>query len=129
EASAAQTRSPAVRLKLSGPGVFAVAARAKIKRAATRLSIVSAVLVIAVLLAVYRSPLALGLGLLPVATGALAGVAAVALGFGAIHGVTLGFGITLIGETVDYSIYFFIQSSHGGMAGPPGEEWRRRLWP
>ena len=53
---------------------------------------------------------ALGLGLLPVATGALVGIAAVALGFGAVHGITLGFGITLIGESVDYSIYFFIQS-------------------
>ncbi len=47
---------------------------------------------------------------LPVATGALVGIAAVALGFGAVHGITLGFGITLIGESVDYSIYFFIQS-------------------
>src|SRR6202030_2774809 len=121
--------SSAVQLKMSGPGVFAVAARAKIKRAAMRLSVVSGILVVAVLLAVYRSPLALGLGLLPVASGALAGVAAVALGFGAVHGITLGFGITLIGESVDYSIYFFIQSLHGGTAGPPGDEWRRRLWP
>jgi predicted exporter len=38
------------------------------------------------------------------------GVAAVALGFGAVHGITLGFGITLIGESVDYSIYFFVSS-------------------
>jgi predicted exporter len=125
----AAAKSSAVQLKTSGPGVFAVAARAKIKRAAMRLSIISSILVVAVLLAVYRSPLALGLGLLPVATGALAGVAAVALGFGAVHGITLGFGITLIGESVDYSIYFFIQSLHGGTAGPPGDEWRRRLWP
>src|SRR5579859_7352788 len=127
KSSAAKTS--AVRLKMSGPGVFAVAARAKIKRAAMRLSIVSGILVVAVLLAVYRSPLALGLGLLPVASGALAGVAAVALGFGAVHGITLGFGITLIGESVDYSIYFFIQSFHGGTPGPPGDAWRRRLWP
>ncbi|MEA3107997.1 MAG: hypothetical protein QOI88_2602 [Gammaproteobacteria bacterium] len=125
----AETKASSVQLKMSGPAVFAVAARAKIKRAAMRLSVVSSILVVAVLLAVYRSPLALGLGLLPVATGALAGVAAVALGFGAVHGITLGFGITLIGESVDYSIYFFIQSLHGGMAGPPGDAWRRRLWP
>jgi predicted exporter len=128
-AFSAAVKSSAVQLKMSGPGVFAVAARAKIKRAAMRLSLVSGILVVAVLLAVYRSPLALGLGLLPVATGAVAGVAAVALGFGAVHGITLGFGITLIGESVDYSIYFFIQSLHGGMAGPPGDAWRRLLWP
>jgi predicted exporter len=110
----------AVELRLSGPGVFAVSARSKIKQAATRLSLVSSLLVICILLAVYRSVVALGLGLLPVATGALAGVAAVALGFGAVHGTTLGFGITLIGESVDYSIYFFISAS---------QSWRRMLWP
>src|SRR5450631_2553979 len=126
---ASATKSSAVRLKMSGPGVFAVAARAKIKRAAMRLSIVSSILVVAVLLAVYRSPLALGLGLLPVATGALAGVAAVALGFGAVHGITLGFGITLIGESVDYSIYFFVQSHRLRRADADSTSWQRAWWP
>src|SRR5579859_6518015 len=123
------TSGHGVQLHLSGPGVFAVAARAKIERAAVRLSIISSILVVALLLMVYRSLPALGLGLLPVTTGAVVGVAAVALGFGAVHGITLGFGITLIGESVDYSIYFFIQSFHGGTPGPPGDAWRRRLWP
>lgn len=125
---AAGSEASAVRLRMSGPGVFAVTARAKIKRAALRLSLISSILVIAVLLTVYRSIAALALGLLPVATGALVGIGAVALGFGAVHGITLGFGITLIGESVDYSIYFFIQSQHAD-AGPASESWRRRLWP
>lgn len=119
-AAAAVPGAAAVELRLSGPAVFAVSARSKIKQAATRLSLVSSVLVICILLAVYRSVVALGLGLLPVATGALAGVAAVALGYGAVHGTTLGFGITLIGESVDYSIYFFVNAS---------KSWRRMLWP
>jgi len=92
-----------------------------------RLSIASSSLVIIILLAVYRSLPALLLGLLPVATGALVGVGAVALGFGVVHGITLGFGITLIGESVDYSIYFFIQSLTSAGASPP--RWRQRLWP
>jgi predicted exporter len=118
----------ALQLKLSGPGVFAVQARAKIERAAVRLSIISSILVIALLLIVYRSVAALGLGLLPVASGAVIGIAAVALGFGAVHGITLGFGITLIGESVDYSIYFFIQSQR--RAGDPTLlEWRQQWWP
>jgi len=115
-------------LRLSGPGVFAVAARAKIERAAVRLSIASSILVVTLLLVVYRSLSALGLGLLPVATGALIGVAAVALGFGAVHGITLGFGITLIGESVDYSIYFFIQSRQARADGAGGS-WQQRWWP
>jgi predicted exporter len=124
----AAAATPGVQLKLSGPGVFAVAARAKIERAAVRLSIVSSLLVVTLLLLVYRSLPALGLGLLPVASGALIGIAAVALGFGAVHGVTLGFGITLIGESVDYSIYFFIQSRRQADA-VTHSNWRQLWWP
>jgi predicted exporter len=127
--TAAGSTASAVQLRMSGPGVFAVAARAKIKRAVTRLSIVSSLLVIGVLLAVYRSIAALILGLLPVATGALFGIAAVALAFGAVHGITLGFGITLIGESVDYSIYFFIQSLRRDAQGAAAGSWQRLLWP
>lgn len=114
-----------VALHLSGPSVFAVQARDTIERAAMGLSLVSSLLIIALLLAVYRSVVALVLGLLPVVTGAVSGVAAVALGFGVVHGICLGFGITLIGESVDYSIYFFIQSRRDGAQG----SWQRLLWP
>ena len=100
-------------LKLSGPGVFAVEARSAIERQAVRLSLLSSLLIAAFLFSVYRSLPVMVLGLMPVASGALAGVAAVALGFGVIHGVTLGFGVTLIGEAVDYSVYLFLQSSQG----------------
>jgi predicted exporter len=116
-----------VTLKMSGPGVFAVAARAKIEHAAMRLSIISSVLIIALLLAVYRSPIVLGLGLLPVASAAVVGIAAVAAGFGAVHGITLGFGITLIGESVDYSIYYFIQSRRS--TADDGGSWQKQWWP
>jgi predicted exporter len=118
-----------LRLKMSGPGVFAVGARAKIERAAVRLSIVSSILVVTLLFAVYRSLPALVLGLLPVASGAVIGIAAVALGFGAVHGITLGFGITLIGESVDYSIYFFVQSRRVRQNGAAAPNWQQAWWP
>src|SRR5882757_3854343 len=106
-------------LEMSGPGVFSVAARATIKQQVARLSVLSTLLITLMLLWVYRSFRALVLGLIPVASGALAGVSAVALGFGSVHGITLGFGVTLIGESVDYSIYLFIQSQQRNSA----------LWP
>ena len=127
-AESPQGAANSVQLRLSGPGVFAVAARAKIERAAVRLSIASSILVVTLLLLVYRSLPALGLGLLPVATGALVGIAAVALGFGAVHGITLGFGITLIGESVDYSIYFFVQSRQAPGSVAAGS-WQQSWWP
>ena len=117
-----------LKLKMSGPGVFAVAARATIEREVLRLSLLSTGLIVILLLAVYRSFSALLLGLLPVVSGALVGVAAVALGFGVVHGITLGFGITLIGESVDYSIYLFIQSRSAEGTGPAAPRWSGPLW-
>jgi predicted exporter len=101
------------RLLLSGPGVFAVSTRERIRHDALRLSLIATTLVAAMLFVLYRSARVLGLSLLPVASGALAGVAAVSLGFGSVHGITLGFGITLIGEAVDYAIYLFTQIAPG----------------
>jgi predicted exporter len=125
ERSLPQSEGAALQLQMSGPGVFAVAARRHIEDAALRLSILSAALIVALLLIVYRSVPAVLLGLLPVASAALAGVAAVSAGFGVVYGITLGFGITLIGEAVDYSIYFFIQSQTADAM----QRWRRTFWP
>lgn len=113
------------RLLLSGPAVFAVAARDTIRSETERLALVSALLIVSLLYAIYRSFTALALGLLPVLSGALVGVAAVSLGFGAVHGMTLGFGTTLIGEAVDYAIYLFVQRS----GAAPGEDFMQRFWP
>ena len=114
-------------LVMSGPGVFSVAARNTIKGEVTRLSILGSLIIFTLLLTIYRSLRTVVLGLLPVASGALAGVAAVSLGFGVVHGVTLGFGVTLIGEAVDYSIYLFIQSQRD--ANHPAHQWATRFWP
>jgi predicted exporter len=118
----------AIRLRVSGPGVFAVRARATIVREAIRLSVLSSLLIATLLLIAYRSVRTLTLGLLPVISGALAGAAAVALGFGVIHGVTLGFGVTLIGESVDYSIYLLIQARRG-LAENAAATWISSFWP
>jgi len=120
--------SPGIGLKVSGPGVFAVRARATIIREAIRLSVLSSLLITTLLLVVYRSLRTLALGLLPVISGALAGAAAVALGFGVIHGITLGFGVTLIGESVDYSVYLLIQARRG-LQGHAAAAWVTRFWP
>lgn len=113
-----------VQLLMTGPGVFAVEARATIQAEVKRLAVLSTVLIATLLLIVYRSLSGLMLGLLPVACGALAAVTAVALGHEVVHGVTLGFGTTLIGEAVDYSIYLFVQSERGRDA-----DWISEFWP
>lgn len=105
--------SSALHLELSGAPALAVASRHTIEIQVSRLASASLLLVILLLGWVYRSLPLLLVGLLPVLTGAVVGMASVALVFGQIHGLTLGFGTTLIGEAVDYAIYFYLQrSSH-----------------
>ena len=114
-------------LGVTGPGVFSARARAMIERDVERLALVSMAIVATILMLVYRSALALVLGLVPVVSGAVAGIAAVSLGFGLVHGITLGFGTTLIGEAVDYSIYLFVQSERSERPSDAG--WVAAFWP
>ena len=76
------------------------------------------------MLLAFASFQALGVAMLPVASGVVAGIAAVSLGFGSVHGITLGFGTTLIGEAVDYVIYYLIQARAGGW-----RHWLVNGWP
>jgi predicted exporter len=121
------------RVLLTGPGVFSVDARDTIKHDVERLSVLSLVLIVALLLTVYRSPRTLALGLLPVLSGVAVGLASVSLAFGSVHGLTLGFGTTLIGEAVDYSIYLFVQSAQTrpgtARASDAMRDWLAAYWP
>lgn len=125
--AAAGPPAASAQLVMTGPGVFSAEARAMIEGDVKRLSLLGTLLIAGVLLAVFRSPVVLALGLAPVATGALAGIAAVSLGHGVVHGMTLGFGLTLIGEAVDYSIYLFLQADREGAAGD--DSWIAAFWP
>ncbi len=127
-------RIDGARLLVSGSAVFAVDARAAIRTQVTRLSLIGAAAMVGVLLLVFRSLRALALCLLPVVSGALLGTAAVSVLFGSVHGITIGFGSTLIGEAVDYSIYYLIQSPAArptaSAAGPVAAgSWLEDFWP
>ena len=78
-----------------------------------------------VLLVAYRRLSALILSALPLASAALAGLAAVSALFGSVHGITLAFGFTLLGVAQDYPLHLL---SHRR----PGTEPRNvaaGLWP
>ena len=114
-----------VHLTATGPGLFGVKTRAQMKHDVTIYSTIASAAIVGLLLLAYRSLLVLGLTMLPVVSGALAGLAAVGLRFGFVHGITVGFGVTLIGEAVDYAIYLFAQTRQGaGTQNTIG-----RLWP
>ena len=116
---------PHVRLLMSGPGVFAVEAKQTIEREAWRLSTAAAVLVVLFLYASYRSIIVVLLSLIPLTTGIMAGMLAVQAWFGFIHGITLGFGITLLGVVDDYPIHLFSHLNSRGTAAAVMQE----IWP
>jgi predicted exporter len=112
-AAAAQAGAGQLAVAIAGPGVFAAQMREAIERESWRLSLIASLLVLAILAVAYRSAGAVAACALPVASGLVVGITAVALGFGAIHGITLAFGATLIGETVDYPSYLLIHNAPG----------------
>lgn len=117
-------------LQVSGAPVFSVDSRAQIEQEVHWLAIAGTLLMSALLLVAFASLPALVVAMLPVATGVLAGIAAVSLVFGSVHGVTLGFGTTLIGEAVDYAIYYLIQARDpAGTRGQGWRHWLRSGWP
>jgi len=113
-----------LQLELTGPGVFAVESRATIKAEVERLAIAGTVAMVVLLVVAFGSLRPLGIAALPVASGVVAGIVAVSLLAGQVHGLTLGFGTTLIGEAVDYGIYYLVQARALGRAG-----WLREQWP
>ena len=118
--------APGLRLVVSGAGKFAVESRERIKAEVERLAVLGSIVIVVLLWLAFASLRALAVAALPVATGVVAGIAAVSLGFGQVHGMTLGFGTTLIGEAVDYAIYYLVQARAGTGAAA---RWQRESWP
>jgi len=132
----AAVAAPGLELQMSGAPKFAVDSRAQIQAETKALALTGTVLMGTLLLITFASLRALAAAMLPVASGIVAGVAAVSLVFGSVHGATLGFGTTLIGEAVDYAIYYLIQARGSGTAlagaAAPEPGWRRwvqQSWP
>lgn len=96
-----------VRFLMSGPGVFAVEIQRTIEAEAWWLSTIAATLVLLFLFISYRSLMLVLLSLIPISSGIVAGMIAVNGWFGFIHGITLGFGIALLGVVDDYPIHLF----------------------
>ena len=122
--SFAAITAPGLTLQMSGAPVFSVDSRAQIEKEIHWLATAGTVLASVLLLLAFASLPALLVSLLPVATGVLVGIGAVSLVFGGVHGITLGFGTTMIGEAVDYAIYYLIQARQGGW-----RSWLKTGWP
>jgi len=112
-------------LALSGPSILALESRALIRDDAQRLSYLATGFVAGLLLLAFRSAWLALLAALPLASGILAGLAAVLLAWGEIHGITLAFGITVLGLAVDYPIHLLGHLR----AGESPDRTAAQLWP
>ena len=98
--------------KMTGAPVFSVNARETIQSQVMLFSMIGLGAISCLYFWVFRSLKLFILGSLPILTGVLTGIATVSLGFDKVHAITIGFGSTLIGEAVDYSIYYFAQAQN-----------------
>ncbi len=96
----------AARLLAAGPAVFARAAAAGIRSDVRLCSIASGLLVTGLLLWRFRSLAVLAAVAVPLLLSVAAAALATQAVFGCVHGIALGFGMTMLGVTVDYPVLF-----------------------
>jgi predicted exporter len=112
-------------MQATGPGAFSVEIGNRTRQEAGWIGTVDTLSLILLLWFAYRTWKAPLLGVLPLASAGLAGLAAVALLFDGVHGITVAFGFTLIGVVQDYPIHLFSQQR----AGMSPYDSARRIWP
>jgi predicted exporter len=112
-------------LTVSGSGFFAATIRERTQAEATWLGGAATLGMVLLMWLAYRDVRFTLLGALPLASGALAGLAAVGLLFQSVHGITLAFGFTLIGVAQDYPVHLF---SHLRAGASPHDS-ARHVWP
>ncbi|MDH5573166.1 MAG: MMPL family transporter, partial [Gammaproteobacteria bacterium] len=114
-----------IRLEKSGSPVMALQSRAQIRTESQRLSMAAGLFMLLFIGWVYLSPLRVILSALPLMGGMLFATAAVSFLFGSVHGITLAFGITLLGVAVDYPVHAFSHSR----ANESFASTVHRIWP
>jgi len=111
-------------LEISGSGAFGVNLKDTTQSEATSRSLIATLGLLVVLMLAYRHAVYALIAGIPLLSGVLGGLSAVTLVFNEIHGITLAFGFTLLGITIDYPLHFF---SHARNMG--GTAAIRHVWP
>ncbi|MBO4710927.1 MMPL family transporter, partial [bacterium] len=92
------------------------------------ISIISMVIVVLMLLLVFRSATPIMLSILSIFFSLFSAAALTFAVFGKVHLVTLVFGTSLIGSSIDYSLHYFVHAS-GNTNLNSGSEIRKKLLP
>jgi predicted exporter len=111
-------------LEVSGTGYFSSIIKNRTQREAAWFGGAATLGLVVLMWFAYRHLGFTLLGALPLASAALAGLAAVSAIFTSVHGITLAFGFTLIGVAQDYPIHLFSHLEPGKAAVHTA----RRVW-
>jgi predicted exporter len=122
----ATAEDPRVRILRTGTVFFAEAGSRTAMQEASNLSTLSMIGTVLLILAVFRRVGPLAQNTVTVLVGAIVGVAATLLIFGEIHAIALLFGTSLIGASVDYSL-FYCATALDPDGGSPAQRLRRIL--
>jgi predicted exporter len=120
----ASDNSARLNLIISGPGAFGIQSRSLIQSETRSLSLLASASVTLLLFIAYRSKRYLILAIIPLASAFLAGIVTTSLLFNELHGITLAFGITLLGVTIDYPLHLFSHLREGESAASAVQ----RIW-
>lgn len=101
---------------VSGPGVFAVDVRAQVISELAWISTATLACSVLLIWFAFRSIAVMALLTFATGIGLTAGVLAVRVVFGEVHGVTVTFGMMLTGLAIDYPIHVLV---HGGNSSDP----------
>jgi len=96
-----------LKLTISGAGVFAVQARKKIKAESKQISFIASIAVMIFMFIAFRSYWYVILAVVPLLSAIICGAIFTQFMFGSIQGITLAFGLTLIGVALDYPVHVF----------------------
>lgn len=104
------------KLRISGPATFAVATKNEIQKTTNRLAIVAGLFMLLIFRAGYRSFRLFLIAGLPLASAIIGGLCITNIIFGNIHGITVAFGITILGVCLDYPVHLFSHLSRDASA-------------
>ena len=114
-----------LKLTISGAGVFAVQAREKIKSESQQISFIASIAVMLFMYIAFRSYWYVFLAVIPLLSAIICGTILTQFIFGSIQGITLAFGLTLIGVALDYPVHVF---SHV-ISSENVEQSTKNIWP
>lgn len=103
----------ALTLEMSGVNRIAISAQETIERDIQRISVLSSLLIFAMLWVVFGGIRIAFLAMMSMGTGVVMALCASHAIFGQVHGISLAFGASLIGLAIDYVLHLYSHVEHG----------------